>query len=107
MTMPAPIAPVLTPEVVRDYAEHAGVCIRPLVRRVTERETGAVTTVLIRCGSTHASVCGACADPARGLRMQQCADGWHLEHDPLTTDADDSDDQPGDDPDGGEEQDED
>src|SRR4051794_41269937 len=86
------VAPLLTPEVVRDYAAHAGVCIRPLVRRVTDRDTGAVSTVLIRCGSTHETTCGPCADRARRLRMQQCAEGWHLEDDPLTTHNDDHDD---------------
>src|SRR3954454_4220947 len=85
-------APVVSPEVVRDYAEHAGVCVRPLVRRVTDRETGAISTVLIRCGSTHETRCGPCAERARRLRMQQCAEGWHLEDDPLTTHNDDHDD---------------
>src|SRR3954454_2732540 len=107
-------APVVSPEVVRDYAEHAGVCVRPLVRRGTDRETGAVSTVLIRCGSTHETTCGPCADRARRLRMQQCAEGWHLEDDPLTMhndnhgdlddsdgeDQDDSDDDDGDDGEG-------
>src|SRR3954447_26327203 len=86
------VAPVLTPEVVRDYAAHAGVCVRPLVRRVTDRDTGAISTVLIRCGSTHETTCAPCADRARRLRMQQCAEGWHLEDDPLTTHNDEVDD---------------
>src|SRR3954454_24638075 len=102
--MATPMAPVLTPEVVRDYAEHAGVCIRPLVRRVTDRDTGAISTVLIRCGSTHETTCGPCAQRARRLRMQQCAEGWHLEDDPLTKHNDDHDNlddtADGDDPDG-------
>src|SRR3954447_6172707 len=88
------VAPVLTPEVVRDYAAHAGVCVRPLVRRVTDRETGAVSTVLIRCGSTHETTCGPCADRARRLRMQQCAAGWHLQDDPLTAHNEDQKEKP-------------
>src|SRR3954454_11245435 len=84
-------APVVSPEVVRDYAEHAGVCVSPLGRRVTDRETGAVSTVLIRCGSIHEITCGPCADRARRLRMQTCAEGWHLEDDPLTTNNDQND----------------
>ena len=59
------VAPVLTPEVVRDYAAHAGVCVRP-VRRVTDRETGAVSTVLIPCGSTRETICRALRGPRPG-----------------------------------------
>ena len=35
-------SPVVTPEVVRDYAAEAGVCVRPLLRTVTDRATGRV-----------------------------------------------------------------
>ena len=76
-------SPVVTPEVVRDYAAEAGVCVRPVLRTVTDRATGESTTVLIACGSTRESRCPPCADKARRLRMQQCAEGWHLEDDPL------------------------
>lgn len=64
-------------------ADHVGVCRRPLLRRVTDRASGQVTAVPIPCGSTRASVCPACADKARRLRMQQCREGWHLVDDPL------------------------
>ena len=37
--------PDLTIDVVIDAAKAAGVCIRPLLRRVTDRATGQVTTV--------------------------------------------------------------
>jgi hypothetical protein len=84
---PAATRPVLTPEVVRDYAAEAGVCVRPVLRKVTDRETGQVTSVVIRCGSTREVVCPPCAQRARRLRMQQCAAGWHLEDDPLTAEA--------------------
>ncbi|UPK73173.1 replication initiation protein [Nocardioidaceae bacterium SCSIO 66511] len=63
-------------------AEHYGVCTRPLVRRLTDRETGVVRYVAIPCGSTRAEVCAACADKARRLRQQQCRDGWHLRVEP-------------------------
>ena len=51
------VAPVVTAEVVRDYAERAGVCVRPLLRQVTDRETGHRTSVVLRCGSTRESKC--------------------------------------------------
>lgn len=73
----------LTTSMVVAAADHAGVCQRPLLRRVTDRATGKVTGVPIPCGSTRASVCPACADKARRLRMQQCREGWHLTEDPL------------------------
>ena len=38
--------------------------------------------VAIPCGSTRESVCPPCADKARVLRMQQCAEGWHRDHEP-------------------------
>jgi hypothetical protein len=63
-------------------AESAGVCIRPLLRQVTDRATGAVTTVPIACGSTREKVCPSCAEKARRLRMHQCREGWHLTEDP-------------------------
>lgn len=38
--------------------------------------------VPIRCGSTREAVCPSCAQRSRRLRMQQCREGWHLEHEP-------------------------
>ncbi len=58
-------------------AESAGVCTRPHVRTVTDRLTGATTSVPIPCGSTREAVCGPCATKARRLRMHQCREGWH------------------------------
>ena len=75
--------PVVTAEFVHDYAARNAVCVRPLMRQVTDRETGHVRRVAIPCGSTREAVCPACAEKARRLRMQQCAEGWHLEDDPL------------------------
>src|SRR3954453_16787937 len=79
----AGLPPAVTAEVVRDYAADAGVCIRPLLRQVTDREAGQTTSVVIRCGSPREAVCRPCADRARRLRVQQCAEGWHLIDDPL------------------------
>jgi hypothetical protein len=84
----AGLPPAVTVEVVRNYAAEAGVCIRPLLRQVTDRETGQTTSVVIRCGSTRDAVCPPCADRARRLRMQQCAEGWHLTDDPLPSPPD-------------------
>jgi hypothetical protein len=77
-------------------ADKVGVCQRPLLRKVTDRATGHVTSVPIPCGSTRASVCPACADRARRLRMHQCREGWHLVDDPLPPEAADNHDEPGD-----------
>lgn len=63
-------------------AANEGVCVRPLLRKVTDRATGDVRTVPIRCGSTRESVCPPCATKARRVRMQQCREGWHLTEDP-------------------------
>ena len=77
------VEPVITAQVVRDYAAGNHVCVRPLLRQVTDRETGGVERLVIPCGSTREAVCPACAEKARRLRMQQCAEGWHLGEDPL------------------------
>ena len=84
-------APPLTAEMVQAGADQVGVCRRPFLRTVTDRATGDVTTIPIPCGSTRASVCPACADKARRLRMQQCREGWHLTDDPLPTPSSDDD----------------
>lgn len=73
----------LSAELVRAGAIRAGVCVRPLVRRLVDTETGESRLVPIPCGSTRETVCPSCADKARRLRMQQCREGWHLEDDPL------------------------
>lgn len=67
---------------VRELAEIAGVCVRPVLSRVTDTMTGDSRTLVIPCGSTRASKCPSCAERARRLRMQQCREGWHLEDDP-------------------------
>ena len=74
--------PSASTEAVRDYAAEHGVCVRPLLRRVTDRMSGAVEELTIPCGSTREAACPPCADKARRLRIQQCAEGWHLVEDP-------------------------
>lgn len=72
----------LTPDVLEQMAIRAGACIRPLMSRVTDVETGRDTVVGLPCGSTRASLCQSCAERGRRVRMQQCREGWHLDHDP-------------------------
>ena len=72
----------ITPAIVRELAESQKVCVRPLVRRVLDRDSGADQQVAIPCGSTRETVCGPCAAKARVLRMQQCAEGWHRTREP-------------------------
>ena len=74
---------VLSAETVGELASELGVCVRPVVRRVTDRESGVVQVVTLPCGSTRESSCAPCAGKARRLRMRQCAEGWHLEEEPL------------------------
>jgi hypothetical protein len=72
----------LSAEMVRELAVAQGVCIRPILRRVIDRETDTDSTVAIPCGSTREAVCPPCARKARVLRMQQCAEGWHRDTEP-------------------------
>jgi hypothetical protein len=67
---------------VRALAVNEFVCVRPVLRRVTDRATRATTAVAIACGSTRESRCPTCAKKARWLRMTQCAEGWHREDEP-------------------------
>ena len=70
----------ITKDMARELAVNAGVCVRPLVRRVLDRDTGTESRVPIACGSTREAVCPPCARKARVLRMQQCQEGWHRDH---------------------------
>src|SRR5215217_5855709 len=67
----------LSADMVRELATLQGVCVRPIMRRVLDREIGSDSTVAIACGATREAVCPPCAHKARVLRMQQCAEGWH------------------------------
>lgn len=69
--------PLVTNDMLRNTAENLGVCVRPLLRRLVDTETGEDQVVPIPCGSTRERVCKPCADKARRIRMQQCREGWH------------------------------
>ena len=72
----------VTPDMARQLAVAQGVCVRPLIRRVFDRDTETETRVALACGSTREAVCPPCAQKARVLRMQQCAEGWHRTDEP-------------------------
>ncbi len=74
--------PHLSPELLRELAVAAKVCVRPIVLRCTDTETSLTATVPIPCGSTIERVCPSCAGRARRLRMQQCREGWHRDDEP-------------------------
>lgn len=80
MTVRVPLA--ITTEMVRALAVSESVCVRPVLRRVTDRATGNTTSVAIPCGCTRESRCPSCAKKARWLRMTQCAEGWHRDDEP-------------------------
>nr|WP_285699594.1 replication initiator [Actinomadura sp. NBRC 104412] len=57
------------------------------MRRV-DLHTGASDVVYLPCGHTLASVCPPCAERKRRLRAVQCAQGWHLDAEPVIERAD-------------------
>ena len=61
----------ITAEMARELAVGQGVCVRPILRRVLDRDTGTETRVPIPCGATREAVCPPCARKARVLRMQR------------------------------------
>lgn len=73
---------LVTGAMAREVALAHGVCSRPVIRRVLDRDTGGDTQVAIPCGSTRERSCPACAAKARRLRIQQCAEGWHRDTEP-------------------------
>lgn len=60
-----------------------GVCVRPLVMGTVNLDTGATDYVAVPCKSTVESQCPTCAKKNRLLRMAQCREGWHLDHEPV------------------------
>ena len=73
----------LSLDVVKAAAEAHGVCTRPVMREVVDLDTYAVRIVAVRCNSTQATKCPACADRNRKSRMAQCREGWHLDAEPV------------------------
>lgn len=72
----------LSSDALRDVARSQGVCVRPMVHEVRDRQTGEVQLVPVPCGSTQSRKCAPCAEKARRIRMQQCREGWHLDAEP-------------------------
>ncbi len=57
-----------------------------------DTDTDTDTRVAIPCRSTREAVCPSCADKARRLRIQQCAEGWHRTDEPDTGPTEQNDD---------------
>jgi hypothetical protein len=72
----------LSADVAEQLAIEYGVCVRPLAMRRIDLTTGRMDVVPVPCGATNEAKCGPCADKARRLRIVQCREGWHLEHEP-------------------------
>jgi hypothetical protein len=79
----------VAPDVLHELAVRNGVCVRPVLSRMTDTTTGEQSVVPIPCGSTQHRQCPPCADRARKLRMQQCREGWHRDDEIPVDDADD------------------
>jgi hypothetical protein len=92
------VTPTPAPALVHAAALVAGVCVRPIVSKVTDTTTGETQLVPISCGSTRDDRCPPCAERARRLRMHQCREGWHLTTEPerLSGGTDEADDAQGD-----------
>ncbi|MGL5863886.1 MAG: replication initiator, partial [Phycicoccus sp.] len=86
--LPRPVDPLVTADVARDAAVAQRVCVRPVMRTVTDRATGHTWTVPIPCGSTRQTLCPPCSAKARRVRAHQCAEGWHLVDEPQPTQRD-------------------
>ncbi|WP_245567320.1 replication initiator [Nocardia vinacea] len=69
-------------EVAVETAKRFGVCIRPMVLERADTITGAISHIPVPCGNTMEAVCPACAKKAKALRLAQCREGWHLDHEP-------------------------
>ncbi|MFG1697476.1 replication initiator [Nonomuraea sp. NPDC049309] len=75
----------LAREVVKEVAKRYGVCIRPVAFQRLDTRTGRTEIVDVPCGATLESACPPCAKRNRQLRMAQCREGWHLDHEPAST----------------------
>lgn len=72
----------LAADVLRAMAEKAGVCIRPVVLRRTDKVTGETEFTEIPCGARMSAKCKPCAERSRRTRIQQIREGWHLGEEP-------------------------
>ncbi|SNT62882.1 hypothetical protein SAMN05216276_109421 [Streptosporangium subroseum] len=71
-------------DVAVEIAKQHGVCIRPVLLRRLDVQTGITEDVNVPCGTTREAKCPSCAKRNRYLRMAQCREGWHLEAEPST-----------------------
>ena len=90
--MSAPGSVPFTNDDIREVAAHQDVCVRPVLRKVLDRQTGETHKLVIPCGSTREYLCPPCAKKAQRLRMQQCEEGWHLDEETLPPEPDPDDD---------------
>ncbi|MCA2229012.1 helitron helicase-like domain-containing protein [Nonomuraea aurantiaca] len=75
----------LAREVAVEVAKQHGVCIRPVPLKRLDTHTGQWELVDAPCGATLEAKCPPCAKRNRQLRMAQCREGWHLDHEPAIT----------------------
>jgi hypothetical protein len=83
----------LARDVVEEVAKLHGVCIRPVPLRRLDTHTGQWELIDVPCGSTQEAKCPPCAKRNRQLRIAQCREGWHLDHEPVITPDEPTDDQ--------------
>ncbi|WP_416564016.1 replication initiator [Nocardia testacea] len=69
-------------DIAETLAEEHHICSRPIPMRAVDPIAGTASYLGTPCKSTVGSVCKACADKARFLRITQCREGWHLDHEP-------------------------
>lgn len=69
-------------DIAENLAEEHHICSRPIAMRAVDPIAGTASYLGTPCKSTVGSVCKACADKARFLRITQCREGWHLDHEP-------------------------
>ncbi|GAA2895042.1 hypothetical protein HD593_011498 [Nonomuraea rubra] len=72
-------------DVALEVAKQYGVCIRPVALKRIDLQTGQSEIIDVPCGATREAVCPPCAKRNRQLRMAQCREGWHLDHEPAIT----------------------
>jgi hypothetical protein len=72
-----------TRDAIRAVAETHGACLHPIQLRRINTDTGQTDQILIPCGATLTSKCPPCAERAKVLRAAQCAEGWHLDTEPI------------------------
>ncbi|MFI2228948.1 replication initiator [Nocardia testacea] len=75
-------------DVAEELAAQEHICVRPIPMLAYDPKTLTEEYVAAPCKSTVASVCPACAEKARFLRITQCREGWHLDHEPETDKTD-------------------